>query len=84
MYVLSKTYCLLQERVSDRLEGQRQEQAIQHYQTQADELEQWLARTRSTVSAILEPKVLGEADAEDQLAECEVSAPPAVHSRQFS
>lgn len=75
--------CVLsQERVSDRLEGQRQEQAIQLYHNQADELDQWLIRMRSAVTFILEPKPLEEADMEDQLAECQVRAPPAVYSEQ--
>lgn len=73
---------LHQERVSDRLEGQRQEQAIQLYHTQADELDQWLIRMRPAVTSILEPKSPEEADMEDQLAECQVRAPPAVHSER--
>lgn len=71
---------LHQERVSDRLEGQRQEQAIQLYHIQADELDQWLIRMRPAVTSILEPKSPDEADMEDQLAECQVRAPLAVHS----
>lgn len=71
-----------QERVSDRLEGQRQEQAIQLYHTQVDELDQWLTRMHSAVTFILEPKPVEETDMEDQLAECQVRAPSAVHSEQ--
>lgn len=71
---------LLQERVSDRLEGQRQEQAIQLYHTRADDLDHWLIRMRSAVTSILEPTPVEETDMEDQLAECQVSAPPAVHT----
>lgn len=72
-----------QERISDRLEGQQQEQAIQLYHSQADELDLWLTRMRSAVTFILEPKPLEEEDMEDQLAECQVRAPPAVHSQQW-
>lgn len=71
---------LHQERVSDRLEGQRQEQAVQLYHNQADELDQWLIRARPAVSTILERQSPEEAAAEDQLAECQVRAPPAVLS----
>ena len=73
-------HALLKERVSDRREGQLQEQAIQLYQAQADGLDQWLARMRGVVISILEPKPLGETGMEDQLAECQVRAPSAVHS----
>ena len=73
---------LLQERVSDRLEGQRQEQAIQLYHNQADELDQWLVSMRSAVTSTLELTPLEETDMEDQLAECQVRAPPAGHSKQ--
>lgn len=71
-----------QERVSDRLESQRQEQAIQLYHTQADEMDLWLIRMRAAVTSILDPRSSEEADMEDQLAECLVRAPPAVHSEQ--
>lgn len=72
-----------QERVSDRLEGQRQEQAIELYHTQADELDQWLTRKRSAVTSILELEPPEETDMEDQLTECQVRAPPAVHAEQW-
>lgn len=69
-----------QERVSDRLEGQRHEQAMQLYQTQADNLEQWLARMRVAVNGVLQLKPEEETEMEDQLTECQVRAPPAVRS----
>uniref|UniRef100_UPI0037E92F69 nesprin-1 isoform X2 n=1 Tax=Semicossyphus pulcher TaxID=241346 RepID=UPI0037E92F69 len=62
---------VLEERVSDRLEGQRQEQAIQLYQSQADELDQWLIRMSGAVNFVLEPKPSEETDMEDQLVECQ-------------
>lgn len=70
---------ILQERVSDCLEGQLQEQAVQLYHTQADELDQWLGKMRSAVMSLLEPKLAEEPDIENQLAECQVRVPPAVH-----
>lgn len=81
MEVKKKCRALHQERVSDRLEGQRQEQAVQLYHDQADELDQWLIRVRPAVSTILERQSPPEeAATEDQLAECQVRAPPAVLS----
>lgn len=68
--------------MSDRLEGQRQEQAIQLCYTKAEELEQWFTRIRRAVTFILEPKPLEETDMEDQLAECQVRTPPAAHVEQ--
>lgn len=65
---------LHQERVIDRLEGQRQGQAIQLYQTQADELDQWLSGMCSAATSILDSKPLEETDVEDQLTECQVRA----------
>lgn len=62
----------LQERISDRLEGQQQEQAIQLHHSQADQLDQWLTSMRSAVTFILEPRPLQETDMEDQLSECQV------------
>lgn len=66
-----------QERVIDRLEGQRQDEAIQRYQFQAEELDRWLARTRRSAAAILEAQET-DADAEGRLACCQVSraSPP--------
>lgn len=68
--------------MSDRLEGQRQEQEIQLCYTKAGELEQWFTIMQSAVTYILEPKPLEETDMEDQLAECQVRAPPAAHLEQ--
>lgn len=52
---------------------------MQLYHNQADELDQWLTRVRPAVSTILELQSPEEAT-EDQLAECQVRAPPAVLS----
>lgn len=68
--------------MSDRLEGQQQEQAIKHYLTQADELDRWLIRMRAAVISNTELKSPEVPDKEDQLAVCHVRAPPAVHSKQ--
>ncbi|XP_032356678.1 nesprin-1 isoform X1 [Etheostoma spectabile] len=62
---------LLEERISDRLEGQQQEEAIQLYHTKAEELDLWLTRMRSSVTFFLEPRPLEETAMEDQLAECQ-------------
>ncbi|XP_061651777.1 nesprin-1 isoform X12 [Phyllopteryx taeniolatus] len=59
---------LLEERVIDRLEGQRQDEAIRRFQIQAEELDRWLARTRRSAAAILEAQ---ETDVEVQLAGCQ-------------
>lgn len=76
-----KTTCraLFQERVSDRLEGERQEQAIRLYLSQAHELDQWLEGMRTAVTSMAEQTPPAEVDNEDQLAECEVRAPSVVH-----
>lgn len=63
---------LLQERVSDRLEGQRQEQEIQRCYTKAEELDQWFCRMSSSVTNILHPEPPDETNMEDQLTECQV------------
>lgn len=78
---LQKSTChaILQERVSDRLEGERQEQAIRLYLNQADELDQWLEGMRTAVTSMAEQTPPAEVDSEDQLAECEVRAPSVVH-----
>lgn len=68
---------LPQERVIDRLEGQRQEHAIHLYHAQADELDRWLARMRSAAVSVLDFKPSEDADVEDQLGECQVGAPRA-------
>ena len=66
--------------MSDQLEGQQQEQAIQRYHSQADELDQWLANARSTITCTLEAQLQEESDMEEQLSECQVGAPPTVLS----
>lgn len=72
-----------QERVSDRLEGQRQERAMRLCHAKADELDEWFTRMHSSITSILEPKPLEDIDMEDQLAECQVGTPSAVHSEQL-
>nr|XP_057913481.1 nesprin-1 isoform X6 [Doryrhamphus excisus] len=62
---------LLEECASDRLEGQRQEQALQRYQTQAEELDRWLALTRNAAVPILEERDGEESDTEWRLMECQ-------------
>lgn len=73
-------FALHQERVSDRLEGERQERALKLYLSQAGELDQWLMGMHATVTSVLEQKPPEEVDNEDQLAECQVRAPPVVRS----
>lgn len=73
---------LFQEHMSDHLEGQRQEHAIHHYHNQADDLERWLIRMRNAVICSLELRSQEKADMEDQLDECQVAAPPAVHLKK--
>uniref|UniRef100_A0A4W5RRV1 Spectrin repeat containing, nuclear envelope 1b n=1 Tax=Hucho hucho TaxID=62062 RepID=A0A4W5RRV1_9TELE len=46
---------LLEERVSDRLEEQHQEQTLQHYLNQADQMDQWLLSTREALTSFLLP-----------------------------
>lgn len=65
-----------QERVSDRLEGQRQEEAIHLYLDKADNLDQWLIRMRGAVTSVLEATPLEETEMEDQLSECQVRGLP--------
>lgn len=72
---------LFQEHMSNHLEGQRQEHAIHHYHIQADELERWLIRMRNDVICSLDLWSQEKADMEDQLDQCQVKAPPAVHSK---
>lgn len=72
---------LSQECVSDRLEGQRQEQAIHLYFTQTEELDRWLTAARVTTESILEAKPSEEAETESQLSDCQVRAPPVDHRK---
>lgn len=60
-----------QERLSEQLEGQRQEQALQRYHSEAEELDHWLLSTRATLSSALHP-VNEDLDMEEQLIDCQV------------
>lgn len=60
-----------QERISEQLEGQRQEQALQRYHSEAEELDHWLLSTRATLSSALQP-INEDLDMEEQLIDCQV------------
>lgn len=60
-----------QERISEQLEGQRQEQALQRYHNEAKELDHWLLSTRATLSSALQP-INQDLDMEEQLIDCQV------------
>ncbi|XP_045574102.1 nesprin-1 isoform X3 [Salmo salar] len=63
---------LLEERATDHLEEQRQEQALQHYLDQADQMDHWLLSTRSALTTFLQPSVKeDEEDMEEQLIDCQ-------------
>lgn len=70
-----------QERISEQLEGQRQEQALQRYHSEAEELDHWLLSTRATLSSALKP-VNEDLDMEEQLIDCQVRF--AGHARAWS
>ncbi|XP_045400548.1 nesprin-1 isoform X2 [Lemur catta] len=61
---------LLEEKLNDQLEEQRQEQALQRYRCEADELDHWLLSTKATLDtalgALTEPM-----DMEAQLVDCQ-------------
>lgn len=61
----------LQEKLSEQLEGQRQEQALQRYHSEAEELDHWLLSTRATLSSALR-SVTEDLDMEEQLIDCQV------------
>ena len=61
--------------MSDRLEKQHREEALQRYLSQADELDQWLSNARFSLGPILEPGAQDE-DLAEQLVDCQVRAPP--------
>lgn len=61
----------LQEKLSEQLEGQRQEQALQRYHSEAEELDHWLLSTRATLSSALRP-LTEDLDMEEQLIDCQV------------
>lgn len=60
-----------QEKISEQLEGQRQEQALQRYHSEAEELDHWLLSTRATLSSALQP-INEDMDMEEQLIDCQV------------
>lgn len=60
-----------QEKISEQLEGQRQEQALQRYHSEAEELDHWLLSTRETLSSALHP-INEDLDMEEQLIDCQV------------
>ncbi|KAJ8270593.1 hypothetical protein GJAV_G00116870 [Gymnothorax javanicus] len=63
---------LLEEKLSDQLEEQRQIQALQRCHTEADELDQWLLATRTSLSSTLRPSPTHlEMDMEEQLISCQ-------------
>lgn len=66
---------MLQERLSDRLEKQQQEKALQLYLSQVDELDQWLLSTRSMLSST--PQDL---DMNEQLSDCQVRVSSICHN----
>lgn len=61
---------LLEEKLSEQLEGQRQEQALQRYHSEAEELDHWLLSTRATLSSALQ-SVTEDLDMEEQLIDCQ-------------
>lgn len=72
--VLPPTYLFFlipQEKLNDQLEEQRQEQALQRYRCEADELDDWLLNTKATLDVALgtsqEPM-----DMDAQLVDCQV------------
>lgn len=65
---------LIQEWLSDCLEKQQQEQALQRYLSQVDELDQWILSTRSTLSTNLQ-----DSDMDEQLSDCQVSESSTGH-----
>lgn len=70
----SNGVCLLplQERLSEQLEEQRQEQALQRYHSEAEELDHWLLSTRATLNSALHPNA-EDMDMEEQLIDCQVN-----------
>lgn len=64
-------FSVLQERISEQLEEQRQEQALQRYHSEAQELDNWLLSTRATLSSTLQPHPQ-DMDMEEQLIDCQV------------
>ncbi|XP_026643175.1 nesprin-1 isoform X6 [Microtus ochrogaster] len=61
---------LLEEKLNDQLEEQRQEQALQRYRCEADELDHWLLNTKATLDVALgTPQEPMDMDA--QLVDCQ-------------
>ncbi|TNN68504.1 Nesprin-1 [Liparis tanakae] len=61
---------LLEEKISEQLEEQRQEQALQRYHNEAEELDHWLLSTRATLRSALQPQN-EDLDMEEQLTDCQ-------------
>ncbi|XP_045150652.1 nesprin-1 [Echinops telfairi] len=62
---------LLEEKLSDHLEGQRQEQALQRYRCEADELTHWLLSTKASLDTALGTVPTEPMDMEAQLVDCQ-------------
>lgn len=71
---------LLQEKLSEQLEEQRQEQALQRYHSEAEELDHWLLSTRATLSSAFQPQN-EDLDMEEQLIDCQVRLSLAICPR---
>lgn len=69
--LINRPAARLQEKLSEQLEGQRQEQALQRYHSEAEELDHWLLSTRATLSSALRP-LTEDLDMEEQLIDCQV------------
>ncbi|XP_060722109.1 nesprin-1 isoform X2 [Tachysurus vachellii] len=61
---------LLEECLNEQLEEQRQEQALQRYHSEAEELDHWLLSTRATLNSALQPHP-EDMDMEEQLIDCQ-------------
>lgn len=61
-----------QEKLSEQLEEQRQEQALQRFHSEAEELDHWLLSTRATLSSALHLQN-EDLDMEEQLIDCQVT-----------
>jgi len=57
--------------LNEQLEEQRQEQALQRYHSEAEELDNWLLSTRATLTSTLQPQPQ-DMDMEEQLIDCQV------------
>ncbi|XP_075410476.1 nesprin-1-like isoform X2 [Tenrec ecaudatus] len=62
---------LLEEKLSDHLEAQRQEQALQRYRCEADELTHWLLSTKASLDTALGTVPTEPMDMEAQLEDCQ-------------